>query len=426
LPPASFHSRRSLSALGRSGRNLKGPLTDARVGAYPACVESRHGTWIAVGGALLSVGVLGLIGLVVWAQTSPDQHLLANGWFRAALAFLVILGGVGFYGLAAPFLGLSLPPTRAEPFWHRGRPPSWSVRRVKAPAGSVPTFAAPSAAPPFPSAAPATPEKAKAPKQMAKVSPRELVRLKSGAATEIQGDTLIAQYVGQWREASVVVGEVIKQNEYVVSVSGKDSDQTSVTLFFKPDDWADRLSALMPGDSIMALGRIHVVTRSMVLLDDCELVESSHLLPSGITSSPSPRPGQQRPAPPPDTPAVREPCKLSPKELVQLYGRGATELQAAHRVARYIGKWREVSGTLQNVEPANEYAIYVTCIDSDGVPVSLFFSPSVWASRLRKLKPNDPIAATGCVGKVSRSHVLLDHCELLTPLQAQAQRPTTT
>lgn len=107
---------------------------------------------------------------------------------------------------------------------------------------------------------------------MCPLSPMELTRLFSRGETQLQGESLVAQYKEQWRRVSATVEEVIRQNEYVISVSGKDSEQVTVTFFFKPDQWAVRLKGLMRGDPVSAIGQVDLVDQSHVIFNHCELV----------------------------------------------------------------------------------------------------------------------------------------------------------
>jgi hypothetical protein len=114
----------------------------------------------------------------------------------------------------------------------------------------------------------ATPE----PRVMCPLSPMELTRLFSRGETQLQGESLVAQYKEQWRQVSATVEEAIRQNDYVISVSGKDSDQVTVTFLFKPDQWAGRLKGLMRGDPVSATGQVVDVAQSQVIFNHCELV----------------------------------------------------------------------------------------------------------------------------------------------------------
>jgi uncharacterized protein YjeT (DUF2065 family) len=112
-------------------------------------------------------------------------------------------------------------------------------------------------------------------------------------------------------------------------------------------------------------------------------------------------------------PPPREPCELSPAELVRLFNQGGTELQSQSLVETYIGKWREVSGTVTNVKQHNLGTISVTATDPDNVTVTLFFDPKQWADQLRGLMSGDQMKAGGKVREVHNGHVLFDAGEIV-------------
>ena len=120
------------------------------------------------------------------------------------------------------------------------------------------------------------------------------------------------------------------------------------------------------------------------------------------------RPAAPEVAAPPTTihPPHREPCELSPAELVRLFNQGGTELQSQSLVETYIGKWREVSGTVTDVKQHNLGTISVTATDPDDVTVTLFFDPKQWADQLRGLMSGDQMKARGRVQEVHKGHVL--------------------
>lgn len=111
--------------------------------------------------------------------------------------------------------------------------------------------------------------------------------------------------------------------------------------------------------------------------------------------------------------STREACKLSPKELIRLFSQGATEMQASRLVDTYIGLWREVSATVQEVIEPNRVVVYVKCVDTDQASVTFFFDWQLWSGRVGGLMPNDSIRVVGRVDKVSKYHVMFDHCELV-------------
>jgi hypothetical protein len=109
------------------------------------------------------------------------------------------------------------------------------------------------------------------PRVMCPLSPMELTRLFSRGETQLQGESLVAEFKTQWRDVSATVEQVVRQNDYVISVSGKDPDQVTVTFFFQPDPWAARLRGLMSGDPVSAIGQIDLVDQAHVIFNHCAL-----------------------------------------------------------------------------------------------------------------------------------------------------------
>jgi hypothetical protein len=107
---------------------------------------------------------------------------------------------------------------------------------------------------------------------MCALSPKRLVELYCLGATDVQGDSQVAQYEGQWREISGTVREVKRLSRLVISVDCTDSDQVHLSLFFDPNAWAAHVHGLMPSDPIKAVGQVIGVSPSSVILDNCELV----------------------------------------------------------------------------------------------------------------------------------------------------------
>jgi tRNA_anti-like len=227
--------------------------------------------WGALGVALaLAFGIPSLIAIGHYKGTpwwAVPGLVVAAIFFLAALFFFV-----------APWLAKRA--SRAEPAPRPGDDPP---AQKAPPDQEANTFAPPAS--PEPSHPPAlrssradVPENTSGnetarsePRVMCPLSPKELTRLFSQGATELQGESLVAQYKGQWRQVSATVEQVTRQNEYVISVNGKDSEQVSVTFFFKPAQWAARLQGLMRGDPVSAIGQVDLVNQSHVIFNHCEL-----------------------------------------------------------------------------------------------------------------------------------------------------------
>lgn len=208
---------------------------------------------------------------------------LANGLGKSRLVdvVLVVVGLWGVYALVAPFLGLPLPKTRSNPFWHHepkveagSNDPSPAP--AKDPDQSLPP---PSSTAPVPTpqallpAATASSSRVKCP-----LSPKQLTDLYAQGVTEALGDLMVASYIGQWREVTGTVEGAKKHNDQVFAVDCKDPEQVSVCFFFDPQVWAARVQGVMPGQPFSAAGRVLEVTRSLVIFDDCELVSGTERL----------------------------------------------------------------------------------------------------------------------------------------------------
>jgi hypothetical protein len=208
--------------------------------------------WVAIAGVVVLVASV-LISVGVAQALANHSDLLANRWFDGGLV-------VGFVGLLV--LGWSLVLFLAH------REANREVKRVDTAlsASSYTTPAVVTVGPATPSA-PAVP----LPREYCQLSPKELTRLYAQGGTVLQSKTLVEQYIGQWLEVSGTVDTVVPQNSAVTSVTGKDPDGVTVTFFFNPAQWADRLLGLMVGDRMTAVGRIQdVASNSHLILADGE------------------------------------------------------------------------------------------------------------------------------------------------------------
>jgi len=229
--------------------------------------------WGAFGALVVALGLFpGAVGV---AQVTPKwSGLPSNGWFDVAVAFWAVglLALLRMAWLRTAHLhaeGHRCP----DPEAHSERPRrSEDVNRCDegVASGSLPQGR------PFTSAqtSPAVDviSATSGPRVICTLSPLQLTRLYSKGSTDIQSESLVAQYKGQWREVSASVEQVTPQNEYICSVSGKDSDQVSVSLFFEPNAWSSRLQGLMPGDPIRSVGQVRQVTRTQVIFACSELL----------------------------------------------------------------------------------------------------------------------------------------------------------
>jgi hypothetical protein len=226
--------------------------------------------WGIFGALAAGLGVVP--GAVALAVVSPKwSGLLSNVWFDIAIAFwsLGVLAFLRMAWLRTAHLhaeGHRCPDPEAHT-----QPKPGVVQHKGNVESTLPLQVLPSAAPQSPVTADAEIPTAE-PRVMCALNPKELMRLHARGATAAQGDSLIAQYKTQWREVSAVVEEVIPQNDVVLSVSGKDSEQASVSFFFSPRTWASQLQGLMPDDSIRVAGSVAAVSNYQVIFKSCELI----------------------------------------------------------------------------------------------------------------------------------------------------------
>lgn len=219
--------------------------------------------WLAVG-AIVTV-LAALPGAVGIAEVQPHwADLWSNGWFRLAI-------GGELLGITALCWSLILFMAHRHVEWHqRHACPDHQAHQTTAinaasATASEPALSAGLFAKQQPGQVIATP------RVMCALGPLGLTQLFSRGATDVQGESLVAKYRGQWREVSATVAQVKVEFEALTSASGKDSDQVWVDFFFDPNVWGDRLHALAPGDPITVLGQVRRVTKVQVIFDGCEL-----------------------------------------------------------------------------------------------------------------------------------------------------------
>jgi hypothetical protein len=208
------------------------------------------GVFVVIGGVLVGVGI---------AVRDPNANLWLSPWFDVGMA--AVLLGLGTFGWS---LVLFLAHGEADREFRQAMQAAISASSYAEPVavGTQPVQTSKVIATPPPSPA----------REFCKLSPRELIRLYAKGGTQLQSQTLIEPYMRQWLQVLEMVESVIPQNNVVTSVSGKDADAVTVTFFFDPSRWRAQLLSVMVGDTITAVGQIHLVTGTQVILNECELV----------------------------------------------------------------------------------------------------------------------------------------------------------
>jgi hypothetical protein len=218
--------------------------------------RSHESLWLWTGAAFTAVGaaLMGIAGGLDAASKMPYSL-----WTSFPMIVAYVMFGVAFACLVCAVRGVPFP------FAIDGQDGQGSITTLTAPV--LPPVGV--ALPERPTAAPEASQPPE-PRAMCPLSPKELMRLYSQGATELQGESLVAQYKGQWREVPATVELVTPQNEIVFTVTAKDSDEVSVIFLFRVV-WTARFKGIEIGDEIRVMGRVTKVT-SAVFFDHCELI----------------------------------------------------------------------------------------------------------------------------------------------------------
>jgi len=93
--------------------------------------------------------------------------------------------------------------------------------------------------------------------------------------TDYQGRIAVTGYKGKWLAVSGTIGEVAKSGDQVLVYLKltKNNLDSSVGMYFGPQ-YESVLSQLRKGQTFDGIGRIQDVTRSSMVLEDCELKAS--------------------------------------------------------------------------------------------------------------------------------------------------------
>lgn len=223
--------------------------------------RSHESLWLWVGAGFTAVGAA-LMAIAGGLDAAPKVPY--SLWTSFPMIIAYVMFGLALACLACAARGVPFP------FAIGGQetPPAFPSAAIVPPAQS--TAGPPRASWPVAENADeiltATPE----PRLVCPLSPKELIRLFSQGATELQGESLVGQYKTQWREVSATVELVTPQNEIVFSVSAKDSDEVSVVFLFSVI-WVARFQGIETGDEIRTIGRVAKVTSSHVVFDRSEL-----------------------------------------------------------------------------------------------------------------------------------------------------------
>jgi hypothetical protein len=118
------------------------------------------------------------------------------------------------------------------------------------------------------------------------VTPEFLVSLFSDRLA-IQGNKLVAPYLGNWIYVSGPLGNVMGDRLLLVTFAYDLARRFVVYMYFDKS-WTDRLAVRQPGQYLTVLGRLTTVSASGLDLEDCELVETAPVPPRDQPSGTTP------------------------------------------------------------------------------------------------------------------------------------------
>ena len=114
-------------------------------------------------------------------------------------------------------------------------------------------------------------------------SPEQLMSLVRDH-THIQKQKLSEVYIGKWLRVSGSITEVRPMFLVGVFVAVDLGSFKTAYCWFK-GRWLDRLKLLQKGQAISAIGRIHEIEGSAVVLKSCEIVDKPHFLVGASTDT---------------------------------------------------------------------------------------------------------------------------------------------
>jgi hypothetical protein len=224
---------------------------------------------VVIGGILIGIGVADV-------GASASTQLWSDWWFRSGLGCVVLGLVMLWWALTLYFAhrhaekhiqAFQLQPlhSRSDTAQRTSKVPQLPTQQQSTPVQSQPqpTASQPTSTP----TAPTTLSN----RTLCLLSPKELTRLFNQGATQLQSQSLVETYIGQWRQVVGIVSAVEKLNVVVTSVSCTDTDQIHLSLFFDPATWDVSLRGLMPGDSVKANGELMSVHTHQVVFKNCEL-----------------------------------------------------------------------------------------------------------------------------------------------------------
>jgi hypothetical protein len=104
-------------------------------------------------------------------------------------------------------------------------------------------------------------------------APEELLALGKDL-TSLQRDKITEIYIGKWLRVSNPVRNVTSYRHGAIVTVNIGNTQQQIELLFNAQ-WFDRVSLLMVGRNVTAIGQIQKIYRTSIELKNCELMDSS-------------------------------------------------------------------------------------------------------------------------------------------------------
>jgi hypothetical protein len=102
------------------------------------------------------------------------------------------------------------------------------------------------------------------------------------------------------------------------------------------------------------------------------------------------------------------------KYLMDMF-EGRTSIQASSMAASFLGKWMSLSGELSEILYSRPGGQAQVTFKRPGLTDIYMYFDNEWVDRLLVLKHGDVLHIIGQLREISRGHIQLDHCELVTP-----------
>jgi tRNA_anti-like len=243
-------------------------------------------------------------------------------------------------------------------------------------------------------------------RQLVDVTPEHLVGF-FDTHTSIQAKELVAPYLGKWMHVSGLLGNVSGFTTFSqVTFAFGTFTSLSVYMYFHDREVVEnRLVVLSRGDQVTVLGQIDRVDDTLVMLENCELIDVSRPEPAApqLVFDEAP-------------PGLADMTETSLRELFA----SRTKAQADELLKQHRGEPVRVSGEVGDVDLTGTPSVHLL---SSGIALLLFFDADDYDARpsLLSLHHGDKIVVSGQIHSFTTSTIAghigisigVDKCKLL-------------